>query len=326
MLGVDMQSSIISNNTAAGVPADFHGTATGADNMIFAPGASSVPGDTMVDIDPLLTAPGSGFPALMPLAGSPARNAGNNLAELQWDVRGPGYARVSGLIADIGALEFNPPVLVLDPADVDFHGVVFGTTSAPHTVTLRNGGGTGVLHVASIETVGAPFADVGGLCPTPPFDLAAQDSCTLIYTFTPSWYGTAGEWLDIATDAGNSELVLHGVGVTSELYVTPLVNFGDVVIGESSSQREVTFQNVGNTDISLTGIESPTAPFEDFNSSCTAQLDVGASCVMLIGFEPQAIGPVTQSLTVTSSVGQVDFTLTGTGTRPDIIFADGFDP
>jgi len=107
---LDLESTIIANNVGFGVPDDFqvYGSPiiTGANNLVI---ASSVPlpPDTLQS-DPLLGAIGdNGGPTwTMPLMnGSPAIDAGNNVAQLPFDQRGVGYERVIGPFADIGAFE-----------------------------------------------------------------------------------------------------------------------------------------------------------------------------------------------------------------------------
>lgn len=107
-----LQSTIIFGNTAA-VAADAdvgsYGTyrsIAGANNLI---GTTTVPvpADTL-SVDPLLAslADNGGPTQTMALgAGSPAIDAGNNVAGLLYDQRGPGFARVSGSASDIGAFE-----------------------------------------------------------------------------------------------------------------------------------------------------------------------------------------------------------------------------
>lgn len=109
-----LQSTIVAGN-AAGDATEIAGSRTfavdGANNLI-GPVASAitVPSDTLV----------SDNPGLQPLAynGGPTRthalrldsiaiDAGNNAANLPSDQRGPGFARVVGAAADIGAFEFD---------------------------------------------------------------------------------------------------------------------------------------------------------------------------------------------------------------------------
>ncbi len=111
-----LQSSIIANNTVAGVTHDIskYGSAADASNgancLITA--SDVVPPADTIFTDPLLypLANNGGLTRTHALAvGSPAINAGNNNgnggAGYSYDQRGPGFARVIGANADIGAFE-----------------------------------------------------------------------------------------------------------------------------------------------------------------------------------------------------------------------------
>ena len=114
-INVDLESTIIGNNTYAGgaSPDDLGGTAsattTGANNLV---GYSSVPtpSDTILMQSPLLgPLANNGGPTRTHriLSGSPAVNAGNDVANVASDQRGSDYPRVVGSFADIGAYELN---------------------------------------------------------------------------------------------------------------------------------------------------------------------------------------------------------------------------
>jgi hypothetical protein len=112
------QSSIIAGNgnTAMGASyaADVASTyedasLLGANNLIIAASGVTLPADT-ISADPVLgpLQDNGGVTwthALLP--GSPAIDAGNNSADLDFDQRGEGYPRFSGLSADIGAFELQ---------------------------------------------------------------------------------------------------------------------------------------------------------------------------------------------------------------------------
>lgn len=112
-----LQSSIIFGNTAATGSTDpvdlyLYGTATvapaSADNLIGdGGGVAPLPADT-ISADPQLgPLADNGGPTLTHAlgTGSPAINAGNNVAGLSEDQRGPGFPRVVGGTADIGSFE-----------------------------------------------------------------------------------------------------------------------------------------------------------------------------------------------------------------------------
>jgi hypothetical protein len=103
-----IESSIIANNTCNGNPyRDVGGTrVTGANNLITLSNLP-LPPDT-ISLDPRL-APladnGGRTKTHALLDDSPAIDMGNNAAGLEYDQRGPGFPRVKGPQADIGAYE-----------------------------------------------------------------------------------------------------------------------------------------------------------------------------------------------------------------------------
>jgi nitrous oxidase accessory protein NosD len=114
-----IESTIVSNNTAAAAESDLVGTAKVTFSLIGnAAGAALDPAsaNNLLNLDPRL-APlaDNGGPTWTHalLAGSPAVDAGSNPAGLATDQRGPGFPRLTGLAADIGAFEapFVPAVV-----------------------------------------------------------------------------------------------------------------------------------------------------------------------------------------------------------------------
>jgi hypothetical protein len=119
---LDTQSSIIALNSVGGAAA--FASDLGADDALVVNGANNL----IVDADAVVTLPADTIatdPLLLPLAanggptmthalgaGSPAIDAGNNTAALEFDQRGEHFARESGTAADIGAFEVQQP-----PAD-----------------------------------------------------------------------------------------------------------------------------------------------------------------------------------------------------------------
>lgn len=115
---VSLRSSIIANNTIAGVEADLCETdvtaqIVGFGNLVVASN-KPLPPDTL-RLDPLLAPLSSNggrtlTHALLP--GSPAIDAGNNTRYLDYDQRAA--PRVVGSSADIGAFEMQPDPIFLD--------------------------------------------------------------------------------------------------------------------------------------------------------------------------------------------------------------------
>lgn len=125
----ELQSTLVGGNTApagggADVGAERASTLIGNKNLVVAGDANvTLPGDTLHAAPLLLPLADNGGPtrthALTP--GSPAVDAGNNVASLANDQRGEGFPRVVGAAPDIGAFEgvvtpAVPPVPVPAPA------------------------------------------------------------------------------------------------------------------------------------------------------------------------------------------------------------------
>ncbi len=112
---IDLESNIIAGNTnddgAGPVNDDIDGstlTLTGANNLIVSASVSP-PSDT-ISADPQLLPLGNNGGETQTHAikvSSPAINAGNDEAGVANDQRGPGFPRVIGAQADIGAFEFD---------------------------------------------------------------------------------------------------------------------------------------------------------------------------------------------------------------------------
>lgn len=120
-----VQGSIIAGNTSP-TPEQHNiwisrvQQVNGANNLIGESDGVPLPPDT-IQSDPML-APlaDNGGPTLTHalLPGSPAIDAGNNIAQADWDQRGEGYPRVLGPAPDIGAFESTPD---LPPVAEDDH-------------------------------------------------------------------------------------------------------------------------------------------------------------------------------------------------------------
>jgi hypothetical protein len=98
------------------------------------------------------------------------------------------------------------------PGNVDFGSTAIGSSSAPQAIALENLEPVPVS-VTAISTLEAPFAQTGGDCASPPFDLAPGAHCTLEIGFTPSGIGTAAGALTVTTAAaGPLDIHFYGEG------------------------------------------------------------------------------------------------------------------
>lgn len=112
--GARLRSTIIAGNFADhGDPIDLYldTPATGSNNLLGMVTGTPPPNGLIFTTDPKLgplTNHGGFTRVHLPLANSPAINAGNNSLGSMNDQRGPGFPRVIGSAPDIGAAEYDP--------------------------------------------------------------------------------------------------------------------------------------------------------------------------------------------------------------------------
>ncbi len=92
--------------------------------------------------------------------------------------------------------------------------------------------------------------------------------------------------------------------------------FGSVNTGSSSAPQVITVSNTGSAD--ATGMSYPAAPSGySRTTSCTATLNMGASCTVSFTFSPTAAGANNSGWTVTGGNGiNIPISLSGTGAAP----------
>jgi hypothetical protein len=133
------------------------------------------------------------------------------------------------------------PAVTLTPASLTFSGQTVGTTSPTQSVTVRNSGTAG-LAISSIALGGTNAGDFGqsNNCPTVPSLLAANATCTVTVSFTPSALGSRTASVNITDDASGSP---HGIAL-SGTGAAP----GAIALDKSLGTKS---DNVGSNNITI---------------------------------------------------------------------------
>jgi len=213
------------------------------------------------------------------------------------------------------------PAVSLGSASLAFGSLAVGTTSPARTVTLTNSGGA-TLAIQSIQASGA-FSATNDCAAS----LAPAASCTISVTFTPTAAGGATGALGITSNAASSpnSVALSGSGVLTtsaalQWSAAGPVDFGGTTVGAESATQPLTLSNTGTGIAHLGQVTLAGANAADFRidaaSTCTSGLAVaaGASCQLVLGFAPAAVGARAATLAVTSSDASVPATLQLAGT------------
>jgi hypothetical protein len=303
--GADISASkqITLNASAVGSSTGF--TFTGSNNLAF--GSNLMLG--------ALQNNGGLTQTYMPASGSPLVDAGSNSASLTTDQRGPGYVRVYGTKADIGAVEVQPaglPTAAATSSDV----TTAGGTSQTVTVTYA---GTNPINVSNLHTGNITVTGPAGFSATPTF--TGVDNNTngtprvATYTFTPP----GGAWT--ASGAGSYTITINGspnqVADTTGLAVPPgpIGSFKDLVprtlvvtnkndSGPGSLRQAITDANNISPSQDIITFGSL------FNTPQTITLTGGA---VTISDSVKIIGPGATSLTVDANFTNRHFIIDGTG-------------
>ena len=218
----------------------------------------------------------------------------------------PGAAATASDMHDL----FNQ--VVLSPTSLTFGSQTVGTTSSPQSVTLTNKQSSAVTGI-SISASG-DFGQTNN-CGT---SVAANSSCTIDVTFSPTSSGTRTGTLTVTDSAGTQTVSLTGTGTgVGNVTLTPSsVNFGNQGVGTTSSAHPVTLSNGGTSaltgiSIAITGVNA--GDFGQTNN-CGTTLGGSASCTINVKFTPSGYGTRTATLTVTDSAGTQTSSLSGSGT------------
>lgn len=197
------------------------------------------------------------------------------------------------LLANAGS-----PALTFSPASLSFGPLVVGTTSTlPIQVT-----NTSASPVTFTSATASGDYTLAGSCPSSGSALAANSSCTALVTFAPTAPGARNGSATFATSASTNPLTvaLTGIGLQSQLVVTPsTLTFGNVVVGVSAN-ISVTLYNVGSAPV--TGIAATATGDYAVTSPCQpTSIAIGQSCTIQVTFTPAAQGSRPGVLTIVSS-------------------------
>ena len=79
-------------------------------------------------------------------------------------------------------------------------------------------------------------------------------------------------------------------------------SFPDTVVGQTSATQAVTVSNIGNSDLSISGLTATTDFLVDSSGICSglASLAIGANCSLALDFHPQQTGARTGYVTIAS--------------------------
>jgi hypothetical protein len=211
------------------------------------------------------------------------------------------------------------PEVILSAAGLTYSTQAVGSSSAAQPVTVINTSNVPVANI-SISVTGGNAGDYSQTnnCGT---SLAAETSCIVNVTFTPSVSGKSYATLSIADNAAGTpqRVSLTGAAVAPAVAVTPKTLWlGKEVVGSTSPGQAVTVKNVGTVPLALSSIHVTGPNKVDFaqKNTCSTPVPVAGTCAITVTFKPTATGDRTASVTITdfAKTSPQVIALHGTGT------------
>jgi hypothetical protein len=171
--------------------------------------------------------------------------------------------------------------------------------------------GTETLHIFLIgvaDPLSDPFIIQTHNCSD--LDLGFRESCTLDVSFEPAATGSYNDSFDIPSNDDNESTVtitVNGTGSDpgADISVTdPDIAFGQVS-PDSQSERTVTIENIGNSNLQIFDIalaDTLDSPFSLVNDNCSnVMIAPSGTCEFMVRFEPLTLGDFNDSFDIPSN-------------------------
>ena len=229
-----------------------------------------------------------------------------------------------------GSASALSPMALITPSSLTFGNQTVHATSTPWNVNLTNNGAA-TLHISSI-VIGGPnasaFAFASQTCGA---TLAANTSCSMGITFTPSATGNYSATLSVTDDASGSpqSIPLTGTGTAINAFLAPSsLNFVNQQVNVTSNSQQVNLDNYSNgpmtiSSIAITGIISSAF---SYTTNCGSTLAANSACQIWITYTPPYTNTINAYLVVnddaSNSPQSIQLTGNGVTSTPGSIVMD----
>src|SRR5271165_2817567 len=204
--------------------------------------------------------------------------------------------------------------LSLSASTLDFGSVTAGS-SKTLTVTATNSETQSV----TISSAALSTKYFSLTAPSLPVVLAAGQSTSLSFKFTPNAAGPFSGTVSLTSDASNTDpsLTLTGTGVAAgQMTLNPSSqDFGSVTVGTTQSQT-VTLTNTGGSSVNVSAASVSGTGFQLSGISTPLTVNASQRATFTVTFAPQTANSASGTVTITSDASNPTLTmaLSGTGT------------
>ncbi len=314
--------SIVQGQTSAAASFTVTNTGQSASGTISASVMGSAASDFNIESNGCSSTLAAAATCMITVSFTPDTTAGQKTATLSVSASPGGSATSSlnGISVPVGQLQIQ------SSTGTAFGQVVVGHTSTGvATITIVNTGGTTSGTLATVFGGADPgeFTSVSDGCNNQ--TLAANATCVITASFTPTAPGTDSASVTVSGNPGGSiSATLTGSAVNdAQIQVTPSPSdFGSVVIGATSGTTTFTATNIGGVatgmivPANVTGVDA--ANFVVVDSTCDGiTLQPAASCGVTVRFAPASAGNKAATLVISGTPGgNGNATMLGNGIPP----------
>jgi Domain of unknown function (DUF1929)/Legume lectin domain/PKD domain/Quinohemoprotein amine dehydrogenase, alpha subunit domain III len=249
---------------------------------------------------------------------------GERLANLQFADDASSSPQILAL-SGAGLAPATPGVTVMPSSPIPLPSTTQGVTSAPVVVTVTNSGNA-TLNVSAVTLTGlnaGDFALASNTCNGAV--VAANATCTVGITFTPSATGTRQANLQLTDNAPASpqSFTLSGTG-NSSTPTAPAVLISPATVsvtgtqGTATSSTNIVISNSGTAPLHVSGVVfggTNVSEFVNPSNPCVGiPIAPSASCTVSVTFAPLGVGTRTETVTITDDAPNSPqaFTINGT--------------
>lgn len=228
-----------------------------------------------------------------------------------------------------GLAPATPGVTVMPASPIMLPSTTQGVTSAPVVVTVTNSGNAS-LNISTLALTGAnagDFALASNTCAG--VAVAANATCSVGITFTPSGVGARQASLQITDNAPASPqtFAISGTG-NSATPTAPAVVVSPAPIavsgtqGTSNASTNITITNSGSAPLHISGVVFGGTNVSEFvnpsNPCAGTPIAPSGSCSISVAFAPLGVGTRTETVTIMDDVPNSPQTFTVNGTSSPV--------
>jgi len=191
--------------------------------------------------------------------------------------------------------------LTITPSSFDF-GAVEAGKFAEHAFTLSNTKATSAS-VTSVTAGGAPYFIVASNCTT----VAAGANCQMTVRYAPTAVSINPTTLVVSTGSGSptASLTGHGASLASLGIVPSSIDFGSVLLGNTSTPITFTLKNLGESASgTITTLSTSSQSYVVSADTCAGRsLGMNQTCTFDVTFAPKQAGSISGTVSQTVAPG-----------------------